>query len=204
MKACSDHSLAQYSAELAADNDIGFVPGISCNKELVAEIVKHYSPALRTYFYNRLRSHNDVEDFLQELYCRTLAYKNPEKIRSIKKFVFTIALNLVRDNSRRCATRLRQSSIPIEPDMVIDETIEPERIIEHCHQLKQVNLELNKLHPKCKEAFWLNRIEGLSYKEVAFKMGVTVSMIEKHLMLASKKIQGVKTSLNGEALTVVE
>ncbi len=195
MKTCSNGSLTQHNIK-SITGGIDLNENKTCNKELVAAIIKDHSHSLRTYFYNRLRSQNDIEDFLQELYCRALTYKNPSKIRSIKKFAFTIALNLVRDNSRRCATRLRQNSVPIEPDMFSDESIEPERIIEHRHELKKASHTINDLHPNCKKAFLLNRIDGLSYKEVALKMGVTVSMVEKHLMLASKKIHSAAISEN--------
>jgi len=40
------------------------------------------------------------------------------------------------------------------------------------------------LKPNTREAFELHRIHGNSYAEIALQMGVSVSMVEKHIMAA--------------------
>lgn len=165
---------------------------ITCNSELVLITVEKYGPQLRSYFYNRLRSYNDVDDLLQELYCRVLTYRNNVNVDSIKSFVFTIALNLIRDKSRRNYTRMIEKSDTIECDSdipIYNPIIDPLRIVEGVEALSQLAETLETLSPSCKTAFYLHRIRGLSYVNIADTMGVSVSMVEKYLMTAIKKLR---------------
>lgn len=43
---------------------------------------------------------------------------------------------------------------------------------------------LNELPSACRTAFILNKVEGRSHREVATRLGVSVSMVEKHIMRA--------------------
>ena len=40
---------------------------------------------------------------------------------------------------------------------------------------------VNGLPPKCRDVFVLRMIEGLSQREIAERLGITVSTVEKHL-----------------------
>ena len=40
---------------------------------------------------------------------------------------------------------------------------------------------LANLPPKCREAFALRKVEGLSQREVALRMGVSENTVEKHV-----------------------
>lgn len=43
---------------------------------------------------------------------------------------------------------------------------------------------LDALPPKCREVFWLFRIEGHSQADIAHRLGVSVNMVERHVMRA--------------------
>lgn len=174
------------------DGDDDRDKGVSCNHALVAKVVKYYGPLLRTYFYNRLRSYDEVDDYLQELYCRVLVYKRPSEIKSIQKFVFTIAVNLMRDRSRRVNTRMGKNTVSIdeidERDSALVESANPTRAIAGLQRIMQAERIIDEFPANCKEAFLLHRIQGFTQKEIALKIGVTVSAVEKYMMLAKKKL----------------
>lgn len=185
---------------LAVEHNYDSVPGAAYGNDarsawqnaVVSEIVTEYGPHLRFYLSRSLRSPEDVEDMLQELYFRVADYADLANVESIKAFVFTIAANLLRDRSRRSYTRAAKCSVSTDTLEIPVETSDPERIIEDRDNLDQAYRVINRLQPNCRKAFLLHRIDGLSYKEIALKMGVTVSMVEKHIIEALKQLrQGV-------------
>lgn len=179
-----------YDDNYNTDDNTEYTGKISSNDALVSMAAEQYGSHLRTYFYNRLRSYNDVDDLLQELYCRLLTYQNPLRVKSLKSFVFTIALNLLRDKSRRTVTRMASKMTPIdEAEDIPAEIADPTRVIEGMEDLVRVGEYIDELQPSCKKAFYLHRIHGLSHKEIALRLGVTVSMVEKHIMAAMKHLR---------------
>ena len=62
------------------------------------------------------------------------------------------------------------------------------------HQIKKVQDEIEKLPPKCKEVFVLNKMQGLKYREVAEQLDVSVKTVEAQLSKAMSRIKEALTS----------
>ncbi|MFO8128462.1 MAG: RNA polymerase sigma-70 factor [Bacteroidales bacterium] len=54
---------------------------------------------------------------------------------------------------------------------------------------ERIRAAIAELPEKCREAFLLNRNEGLKYKEIAREMGVSVKTVESHLTKALKHLR---------------
>ena len=50
--------------------------------------------------------------------------------------------------------------------------------------MNQLLALIDNLPPRCKEAFVLYKFEGLSHAEIAKKMGISINMVEKHIINA--------------------
>jgi RNA polymerase sigma factor (sigma-70 family) len=129
--------------------------------------------ALMQFLQHNWRNQNEIADFRQEIYIRVYeaALKQiPEKTR---QFVFVIAKNLLIDRTRRA------SVIPIEAasdfklvEVAADEP-GPDHIVLARDELRRMRDALEELQPRWREAVTLGRIEGLSRREVAQRMGVS-------------------------------
>ncbi len=53
-------------------------------------------------------------------------------------------------------------------------------------QLQSVYQAVESLPVKCKQAFLLHRMSGLSYSEIATEMSVSISSVEKYILQALK------------------
>jgi RNA polymerase sigma-70 factor (family 1) len=53
----------------------------------------------------------------------------------------------------------------------------------------KINMILNRLPEKCKQAFLLSRKENLSYKDISIGLCITVSTVEKHISKALKTLR---------------
>jgi RNA polymerase sigma-70 factor (ECF subfamily) len=70
-------------------------------------------------------------------------------------------------------------------DLLVEEN-SPERRTSAHQDLRRLAQALDELPPKCRETVWLRRVDDLSQKEVAEKLGVTEKTVEKHVMKGMK------------------
>lgn len=167
------------------------------SEELLNVVIKNYEQPLRKYFYNRLRRSDEIDDFIQDLYLRVFSYKNPNKIESIERFTFTIALNLVRDYSRRSAQKIRSNSIPLEDLDILVSCMDPQRIIQAKEILKLLSNAFNHSE-RLKVIFIEKYIKGLSQADIANRLGISVSAVEKHGMKINKTLSEINHNLTNE------
>jgi RNA polymerase sigma factor (sigma-70 family) len=138
----------------------------------------------------------DLEDIAQDAYLRALTVPEPERIRDPVRYVLRIARNLFVDRKRQ---RIRQAAlfgataaINLKPSDAAD----PERVLSGKQELERALAAIGALPPRCREAFTLHRFDGLSYAAIARRMGISASMVEKHIAEAMVKI--VRAMHNGE------
>jgi len=145
-----------------------------------------------------VRNPSEAEDVVQEAYVRMLTMPAGHAVlRNAKAFLFTVASNLAVDTVRREQRQKRlfptinETSTASEGDVL--EVICPRRSTEDqvdaSMRLSCVLDALDDLPATCRRAFTLHKLEELSYAEVAAEMGVTVSMVEKHLSRALQHLR---------------
>ncbi len=62
-------------------------------------------------------------------------------------------------------------------------------------RLEQVQAVLNCLPARCGEVFWLFRIEGLRQGEIASRLGISVNMVERHVMRAMVDLRALRDAM---------
>ena len=161
--------------------------------------VAEHEPALRRFARARLAGHPDYEDIVQEVFLR-LARQNRWEERlggsldAVRSYLFSIATNVIRDRYRQSVMR-RKHSVMTEHEADAGAhypACSSEDIVSAQEQLVAVTSALMKLQPGCRHAFVLSRFEGLSYRQIADKMNISVSMVEKHVMRA---LAGIRRSI---------
>jgi RNA polymerase sigma-70 factor (ECF subfamily) len=65
-------------------------------------------------------------------------------------------------------------------NVLIDE-LTPERWSSGRQTLKRLAEAFDRLPDRCREVVWLRRVEELSQKEVAVRLGITEKTVEKHV-----------------------
>lgn len=130
----------------------------------------------------------ESEDMAQEACVRALEMPQPDRVRDPIRYVLRIARNLLVDRARKRVrdALLVDSLLTVEPDA--GNTADPERILAGKQELRRVLAAIEKLPPRCREAFILHRFDGLSYAAIARRMGVSTSMVEKHIAEAMLRL----------------
>lgn len=140
--------------------------------------------ALISYFRANLRCDEEAQDLAQEVYVRVLRLAHPDLVQSPRAMVFKIAQNLLRDRARRSATKLAASTVSYDGITMVAEAGNPIDQVQTEQLLGKVVTVIEGLSPNCRRAFELNRIDQLGYRSIASEMGISVSMVEKHISAA--------------------
>ena len=146
---------------------------------------------LRRFFTAYRLSIEDAEDLVQEVFLRLTRPGQVDGLRDPEAFAFTLARNLLRDRARRLQTRCSSSAVAIDELHLPCSRPTPEQTLEHHEQLESADTALASLKPSTRAAFLMHRVDGLGYSDVAARMGVSVSMVEKHIMVAIAALREV-------------
>jgi len=145
--------------------------------------VKPCEPALRAYLHNRFPVLNDHDDLVQEAYVRLLSARREGKLTCTRAFLFTVTRNLAIDMFRR-----RQRTATHEPISEITEMPvlgEPTDIaanIEHQQRLEILINAVVSLPERCREVMMLRHMDGMAYKEIAERLGISPNTVKVHLL----------------------
>lgn len=160
--------------------------------DFVERIHCEFGGALKRYLLRNLSTEADAEDMLHEVYLRLARCESPLYVHNPKAFVFTTATNLLRDHSRRLATRLERASLSCSDFDLPARTGDPGSALEYQEELARVAVAIGELKPACREAFLMNRFDDLTYVAIAERMGISVSMVEKHVSAALRALREVR------------
>jgi RNA polymerase sigma factor (sigma-70 family) len=142
-----------------------------------------YASALRSYF--RKRAHPaDVEDLVQEVLLRMHGRQAKSEIDNIGGYIFTVAAHVL------IARRKRGPVVEPSPDDGID-AITPERIVLARREVDRVVGAIQDLPPRTRDIFVAHRFEDMTYAAIGRRFGISVSAVEKHIMLALRELSSV-------------
>jgi len=154
------------------------------DRRTIADLSVRYGQAVRRFFSRRLRDGADVEDLTQEVFARLLKRAELGEIANIEGYLFHTAANLLRERARKAARRPGDDP-GIDLDLVESvEDFSPERILLGREAYARMVEALQELPERTRTIFVLNRFEELSAAEIARRLGVSVSTVEKDMMRA--------------------
>lgn len=147
-------------------------------------LVQRFRTPLLRYFRRGVRVPEDAEDLTQEVFVRLLRRPDLDQVENIDGFLFVTAANLLKDYYRAQARHGGAKVTSI--DNVEVETLEPNpgQTVEDRDEIGVLLGAIEDLPPKCRAVFVLFRFEDVPQAEIARRMGITVSMVEKHIAAA--------------------
>jgi RNA polymerase sigma factor (sigma-70 family) len=143
--------------------------------------------ALTAFIRRNWREASEVTDLRQEIYERALVGAQGGLPHHTSGYLYTVARNHI-------ANRARRAKI-VSFDLVADfnsgshvGTFEPEPALIARDELRHAMRGLEQLPPRCREVVQLRKLEGLTTREVAERMGVGVDTVEKQLTLGVRAL----------------
>lgn len=120
----------------------------------------------------------DLEDVIQEAYCRISALDSVDHIRSGRAYLFTTARALVLERLRRAKIVSIETVTEIETLAVHYDEPSPEQVASGRRELARVRRLIAGLPDRCRRIFELRKIEGWSQRAVAEELGVPEYTVE--------------------------
>lgn len=130
----------------------------------------------------------DPEDLRNDIYIKVLEAAEVRRPANPRAFLFTTARNLLIDLARHH----RIVAIDLLEDLstlnVLVDEASAERHASGRQQLQKLAAFFDAMPRKCREVLWLRRIEGLPQKEVARRLNVTETTVEKHVYRGMRQL----------------
>ncbi len=132
----------------------------------------------------------EAEDLLQDTFLRITQRDASEQVVHFEGYLYRTAESVLADRYRRRSVRRADAHVALEPDDHRAEDADALRALLAREKLRAVSASLMALPERTRAVFVLRRIEGLRYGEIATRLRVSLSTVEKdmaraidHLML---------------------
>lgn len=147
-----------------------------------------YHERLYSFLFSLLKSREDTEEIIQETFLKIWENRNDFKENyPFESLLFRIAKNASLNYNRQKVNRTvfekhfwffaDFSESPADQYVLFEET------------QNMIKTILNGLPPKRKEIFLLQKVEGLSRKEIATQLGISVITVDHQLNKANKYVK---------------
>jgi len=154
-------------------------------KALVARLFAEHGGALQAFLYRRVGRRPEAAELAQEVYVRILRVPDLATIRDHGAYLYTVASNLARDHARR--ERHCRDPLDLDEPLVQEQLAELPAFagqLDSEQRIKRLREVLAQLPPKCHAALVMQYWQGLSYEEIALRLGVSTHMVKKYLSKA--------------------
>ncbi len=151
------------------------------------KIFKTYFAPVKNFVRKLVKSEDDAEDIAQDVFTQLWAKPdvwrdNPEIDRYIYRMARYQALDFIKAHVQRSERGLVDAPLH-EVETVRSELSTVDPIIRDEAELL-LRMALDRMPDKRREIFCMSRFDGLSHKEIAERLGLSVRTIESHIYSA--------------------
>lgn len=139
---------------------------------------------------SRIAPPDEIEDIVQETYVRACQIKPDSEIKEPRALMVTIAKNLAFDHLKRADRRLTdqfEDGAGVEHIEDHASGADPLRRIVSNEEFAFFCEAVRLLPAQCRKVFVLKKVYGYSQREIARKLNISESTIEKHVAKGMKQ-----------------
>jgi RNA polymerase sigma factor (sigma-70 family) len=148
-------------------------------------LYRQYATTLLRFISRQNVSPEEAKEIVQETYCRLQQIPQVETLESPRGYLFRTAINLARDTKRQRRRHMSNSTGgTTEVSDLPSDAPTAYQVLKGEQELAIIRLAIAELNPTCRQVFILHRFGNATYGQIATRLGVSVSMIEKHVSAA--------------------
>lgn len=137
--------------------------------------------ALMQFLRRSLRNESEAEDLCHDVYVRIYQAALKEIPEPTKPLLFTIARNLLLNRARHETIVSIEAVADLEALNIAKDEPGADRWVAAREELRLLEDALAHLPRRCRQAVTLRKIEGLSQREIALRMGISEKTVERHI-----------------------
>jgi RNA polymerase sigma factor (sigma-70 family) len=147
-----------------------------------AHILPHEA-RLRRHLRGIRQRPSDVDDLVQETFSRMVSMPADARgaIRSPYPFLLTTARRVLIDRIRRHRVVAIDSVAGFDDNLFVDPAPTALEQYSAAEELELLKLAIASLPVRCREVLELRKIQGLSQREIAVRLAIAESTVEKHV-----------------------
>ncbi|WP_149524628.1 RNA polymerase sigma factor [Sphingobacterium hotanense] len=150
-----------------------------------------FATELTRHIFSKVNDQEVAEDILHDLFLSL--WKNKSRLTeiiSVPAYLYSSCRYLIIAYSRK-----KYSKPTLQLDIssldILDEDVPLEDRLYYRYTLDLIEKEIENLPEKCREVFKLSRSEFLSNREIAQKLQISESTVEKHINKAIKRLRSL-------------
>lgn len=151
--------------------------------ESLADLLDRHSQALKRSLAAR-RTADDAEDLVQDSFLQLLESGRWQDIANPQAWLHQAGVRLVADSTDRQRERDEVDAPDARTDAVADRHADPALILDAQQQAERLSEALQALPSACRQVFLLNRLEGVSRRVIAVRLGMTERAVDRHMLRA--------------------
>ncbi|NIA27750.1 MAG: sigma-70 family RNA polymerase sigma factor [Desulfobulbaceae bacterium] len=136
---------------------------------------------LKRFLAQFFSSRQDIEDVAQEAYLRAYVAEQRKEIEQPKAYLFRIARNVALTKLTRKSEKITDYLEECGASVVMEYAAGADSEVESQQAFGLYCEAVASLPEKCRQVFLLRKVHGLAHKEIAERMSLSLSSVEKYL-----------------------
>lgn len=167
------------------------------DEDACADLVNEHQRMVYQLSFNLLGDHNEALDLSQEVFLRVFRTIHSFRGQSaLRTWIFRIVVNQARNRQRWWRRRHRSQQVSLDehirdhgdfPEQ--NNGSSPDRLLGQKEVAERLRTALDHLPFDQKTALVLREIDGLSYEEIGFSLGVAVGTVKSRLARARESLR---------------
>jgi RNA polymerase sigma-70 factor (family 1) len=166
--------LSRYNAlGIKSDNEL---------KQSFRKLFQAYYDPLCQVAYKYLNNASETEDVVQGVFSQLWSKRHQiEWGDKLVHYLYKSVKNNAIDNLRRKKNQFEYDQDKMEE---IPDNTPIESEITESLQIQLIKLGINKLPPRCREIFTMQKMSGMTYQEIADELGISIKTVENQMVKA--------------------
>jgi len=154
---------------------------LDCQLSRINDVYVRYRSELCSSIVNKFQvTRDEAEDIVHAAFARVVEIKD-QTIKNPRALLYKMSYNIAIDRKRHGAVCQKHVDSVIDSESAVVEELGPERVFEGNRRLQIVQKVMWAMPEKRRQLFVMSRFDGLSYAEIARRVGLSETAVRKQI-----------------------